>query len=92
MMTTITQLLLDVLILIWLVFSFMTEGTSVSLNVALGAVCEKSDTQAMAGEGSQGSCNAFGFPGAIVSPSLHSGFLKGLKYCNGSYTASLSPV
>lgn len=72
--------------------SFITEPTSVGLNVALGATCEKSDSQAAAGEGLQESSFAFGIPEAIVTPSLCSGLLKGLKYDNGSYTASLSPI
>ena len=73
-------------------FSFITEPTSVGLNVALGATCEKSDSQAAAGEDLQESSFAFGIPEAIVSPSLCSGLLKGLKYDNGSYTAFLSPI
>ena len=73
-------------------FSFITEPTSVGLNVALGATCEKSDSQAAGGEGLQESSFAFGIPEAIVTPSLCSGYLKGLKYDNGSYTASLSPI
>ncbi|XP_065622768.1 uncharacterized protein LOC111991103 [Quercus suber] len=72
--------------------SFITEPTSVGLNVALGATCEKSDSQAAAGEGLQESSFAFGIPEAIVTPSLCSGLLKGLKYDNGSYTASLCPI
>ncbi|KAL4606748.1 hypothetical protein ACB092_09G125900 [Castanea dentata] len=72
--------------------SFITEPTSVGLNVALGATCDKSDSQAAAGEGLQESSFAFGIPEAIVTPSLCSGLLKGLKYDNGSYTASLSPI
>jgi hypothetical protein len=62
------------------------------LNVALGATCEKSDSQAVAGEGLQESSYAFGIPEAIVTPSLCSGLLKGLRYSNSSYTASLSPI
>ncbi|KAB1222510.1 Protein downstream neighbor of Son [Morella rubra] len=71
--------------------SFTTEPTSVGLNVALGTACEKSASQAASGEGLQESY-AFGIPEATVSPYLCSGFLKGLKYAGGSYTASLSPV
>jgi len=37
-------------------------------------------------------CHAFDIPEATVAPCLGSGFLKGLKYCDGSYTASLSPA
>ncbi|KAB1205646.1 hypothetical protein CJ030_MR7G017818 [Morella rubra] len=78
---------------IWLqnLLSFTTEPTSVGLNVALGTACEKSASQAASGEGLQESSYAFGIPEATVSPYLCSGFLKGLKYAGGSYTASLSP-
>uniref|UniRef100_A0A2N9GAV2 Uncharacterized protein n=1 Tax=Fagus sylvatica TaxID=28930 RepID=A0A2N9GAV2_FAGSY len=72
--------------------SFINEPTSVGLNVALGATCKKSDSQAVAGVGLQESSYAFGIPEAIVTPSLCSGLLKGLRYSNSSYTASLSPI
>ncbi|KAJ9181255.1 hypothetical protein P3X46_009403 [Hevea brasiliensis] len=72
--------------------SFITERTSVGLNVALETLCEKSDSNAMASKGLQDSSHSVGIPEAAVSPSLGSGFLKGLKYNDGSYTASLSPV
>ncbi|KAG6770291.1 hypothetical protein POTOM_025968 [Populus tomentosa] len=71
--------------------SFTTERTSIGLNVALETACEKPD-QAAAVEGLQESSHAFGIPEATVAPCLGSGFLKGLKYCDGSYTASLSPA
>ncbi|KAF9680768.1 hypothetical protein SADUNF_Sadunf06G0155900 [Salix dunnii] len=71
--------------------SFTTERTSIGLNVALETACEKPD-QAAAAEGLQESSHAFGIPEATVAPCLGSGFLKGLKYCDGSYTASLSPA
>lgn len=64
--------------------SFMTEPTSMALNVALEAVDEKSDTKEAS--------NAFGIPEAIVTSHLRSGLLKGLKYSNGSYTATVSPI
>ena len=73
-------------------FSFTTEHTSVGLNLALGAVCEIADSEITVSENSQEIAYAFGIPEAIVSPYLHSGLLKGLNYCNGSYTAFLSPV
>ncbi|GAV89373.1 LOW QUALITY PROTEIN: hypothetical protein CFOL_v3_32790, partial [Cephalotus follicularis] len=73
-------------------YDFMSERTSVSLNIALGAVGEKYDTQTMAAESLQESCQAFGIPGAMLTPYLRSTFLRGLKYSTGSYTASLSPV
>ncbi|KAJ6361971.1 hypothetical protein OIU78_002388 [Salix suchowensis] len=71
--------------------SFTTDRTSIGLNVALETACEKPD-QATAAEGLQESSHAFGIPEATVAPCLSSGFLKGLKYCDGSYTASLSPA
>ncbi|CAK7342145.1 unnamed protein product [Dovyalis caffra] len=73
------------------VASFTTERTSIGLNVALETACEKPD-QAEAVEGLEESSHAFGIPEATVAPCLRSGFLKGLKYCDGSYMASLSPV
>ncbi|KAF5473425.1 hypothetical protein F2P56_010037 [Juglans regia] len=72
--------------------SFITEPTSVGLNVALGAACKKSDSQAAEGECLQESSYDFGIPDAIITPYLCSGLLKGLKYSDGSYTASLSPL
>lgn len=72
-------------------FSLITEPTSVGLNVALREACKKSDSQAAEGEGLQESSYDFGIPEAIVTPYLCSGLLKGLKYSDGSYTASLSP-
>ncbi|OMP05790.1 Donson [Corchorus capsularis] len=72
--------------------SFTTELASVGLNIALEAVCEEADTEATIDEESEEISDAFGIPEAIVSPRMLSGLLKGLNYCNGSYTASLSPV
>ena len=76
----------------WLVFSFLTEPTSTALNVAIEAVSEKPDSEAAAGEGLKETSYAFGIPEAIVSPQMRSGLLKGLKFSNCSYTASLSPM
>ncbi|KAL5739832.1 hypothetical protein ACOSQ2_029012 [Xanthoceras sorbifolium] len=72
--------------------SFMTERTSVGLNVALGTFSEKSDTQATTGEDMRPTCPSFGISEAIITPHLQLGFLKGLERCSGSYTAFLSPV
>ncbi|MBA0625047.1 hypothetical protein Godav_010299 [Gossypium davidsonii] len=71
--------------------SFTTEHTSVGLNTALGVVSQIADSEVTL-EDSQETAYTFGIPEAIVSPCLHSGLLKGLSYCNGSYTVSLSPV
>lgn len=72
--------------------SFVTEPTSTSLNVGLDVISRKSDPEATDNEGLQETSFSFGVPNTIYSPQLHSAYLKGLKYCNGSYTASLSPV
>ncbi|KAJ7971360.1 Protein downstream neighbor of Son [Quillaja saponaria] len=71
--------------------SFLSEPTSIGLNVALEAVCGKLDIEAPASKSSEKYCT-FGIPEAIVTSCLRSCSLKGLKYSNGSYTASLSPV
>ncbi|XP_022158390.1 protein downstream neighbor of Son-like isoform X2 [Momordica charantia] len=72
--------------------SFSTDPVSISLNVALGSAAAKSDFPSTASEGAQLIGHTFEIPEAIASPSLRSGFLKGLKYCGSSYTASLSPA
>lgn len=77
---------------LWVVFSFTTEHISVGLNIALGTVCEIADSEATAGENLQEAAYTFGIHDAIVSPHLHSGLLKGLNFCDDSYTVSLSPV
>lgn len=65
--------------------SFVTEGTSIGLNVALGALHGEADSE-------DPKENPFGFTEALVSPLLHSGSLKSLKFCDGYYTASVSPT
>ncbi|KAK8504450.1 hypothetical protein V6N12_030546 [Hibiscus sabdariffa] len=74
--------------------SFTTDHTSVGLNIALGTVSEIADSsEATSDENTQEITGySFGVPEAIVSPNLNSGLLKGLKYCNGSYVVSLTPV
>ncbi|KAA8518426.1 hypothetical protein F0562_015900 [Nyssa sinensis] len=72
--------------------SFVTEPASIGLNAALEIISQKSNPQAKEVEGLQESCHVFGIRNTILSPHLHSAFLKGLKYCNDSYTASPSPV
>ncbi|KAF8403417.1 hypothetical protein HHK36_011520 [Tetracentron sinense] len=72
--------------------SFTTEPISLGLNVALETSCQKSDPQTDTGKGLPESSYAFGVPEAVVSPCLLSASLRGLKYFNGSYTASLSRV
>ncbi|GLT88392.1 hypothetical protein SLE2022_064190 [Rubroshorea leprosula] len=72
--------------------SFTTECTSIGLNVALGAVSEKTDTEETVSQSSQKTTNAFGISETFVSPYLSSGLLKSLNYSSGSYTVSLSSV
>lgn len=74
--------------------SFVTDPTSIGLNVGLDIVSQESkNAQATAVEGLQGNNNnCFGIPNAVCSSHLLSASLKGLKYSDGSYTASLSPV
>ena len=64
---------------------FCNEPTSIALNAAVETVGQKSDTQGATGEGIQESTYAFGIPDAVVTSFMHSAFLKGLKYGNGSY-------
>ncbi|KAI4300615.1 hypothetical protein L6164_033971 [Bauhinia variegata] len=71
--------------------SFVTEPTSIGLNMAFKSFCETTESKAATGQSSQ-SCNTFGIPDAAVTSCLCSSFLKGLKYSDGSYTASVSPV
>ncbi|PSS15833.1 Protein downstream neighbor of Son like [Actinidia chinensis var. chinensis] len=72
--------------------SFITESTSTGLNAGLETICQNLNPQPAPVEGLQESSSAFGIPNTITSPKLCSAFLKGLKYSNGSYTASLSSV
>uniref|UniRef100_A0A5B6YNA1 Protein downstream neighbor of Son n=1 Tax=Davidia involucrata TaxID=16924 RepID=A0A5B6YNA1_DAVIN len=72
--------------------SFGTEHASIGLNAGLEIITQKSNPQATTVEGLQEISHAFGIRNTILSPHLRSAFLKGLKYCNDSYTASISPV
>lgn len=72
--------------------SFVTEPVSSGLNVALKSTCEKSESKAAGSESLRGCSNSFGIPEAAVTSSLCSCTLKSVKYCDGSYIASLSPV
>ncbi|XP_010504297.1 PREDICTED: protein downstream neighbor of Son-like isoform X3 [Camelina sativa] len=72
--------------------SFVTEPTSVNLNIGLPQVPEKTDPESRVREGTgETNDDAPGIPGAVICPQLQSGYLKSLKYCNKSYTVSLSP-
>lgn len=72
--------------------SFVTESTSTGLNVGLETICEKSNHQPTGSAGLDESSSVLGISNAIISPKLCSAFLKGLKYNNGSYTATVSSV
>ncbi|XP_057467426.1 uncharacterized protein LOC130756823 isoform X1 [Actinidia eriantha] len=72
--------------------SFVTESTSIGLNAGLETICQNSNPQPAPVEGLQENSSAFGIPNTIVSTKLCSAFLKGLKYSNDSYTASVSSV
>ncbi|KAL1353485.1 protein downstream neighbor of Son [Arachis ipaensis] len=72
--------------------SFVTEPSSIGLNVALKSICEKLKSEDVSSESMQNRSKILGIPEAAVTSSLWSSSLKGLKYCDGSYTASLSPV
>lgn len=72
--------------------SFVTESTSTGLNVGLETICEKSNHQPTGSAGLEESSSVLGISNAIISPKLCSAFLKGLKYGNGSYTATVSSV
>ncbi|XP_004494284.1 uncharacterized protein [Cicer arietinum] len=72
--------------------SFLTEPVSIGLNVALKSTCEKSESNAAGSESFQDCSSTFGIPEAAVAPFLCSCTLKSVKYCDGSYIASLSPV
>lgn len=70
----------------------MSDPSSIGLNVALKSTCEKSESKAAGSESLQNCSGTFGIPEAVVTSSLQSCSLKGLKYCDGSYTAFLFPV
>ncbi|XLR55152.1 hypothetical protein S83_005824 [Arachis hypogaea] len=72
--------------------SFVMEPSSVGLNIALESTCKKPESEAGSSETLQGRGSSFGIPEATVAPCLKSCSVKGLKYCDDSYTASLSPV
>ncbi|GAB2263911.1 hypothetical protein Droror1_Dr00026045 [Drosera rotundifolia] len=69
--------------------SFTVEPNSLGLNVALDAFDQKADLQ------DDGESNGTYGPRGIaaeVASELRSSWIKGLKCCNGHYTASLSPI
>lgn len=72
--------------------SFVTDPSSVGLNVALNSTCEKSESKDTRGGSMQNCDDTFGISGAVVIAGLQSCSLKALKYSDDSYLASLSPV
>ncbi|KHN22583.1 hypothetical protein glysoja_037733 [Glycine soja] len=72
--------------------SFVTEPSSIGLNVALKSTCEKPESKAAGSESLQDHGSTFGIPEAVVTSRLCSCSLKGVRYSDESYTASLSPV
>ncbi|KAG5055788.1 hypothetical protein JHK85_008298 [Glycine max] len=73
-------------------WSFVTEPSSIGLNVALKSTCEKPESKAAGSESLQDHGSTFGIPEAVVTSGLCSCSLKGVRYSDESYTASLSPV
>ncbi|KAF7851982.1 hypothetical protein BT93_L1678 [Corymbia citriodora subsp. variegata] len=71
--------------------SFVTENASIGLNAVLGTIFGKCDSEDLASEVLE-KTNPFGISEATVTPHLRLGLLKNLKYCDGSYTASVSPA
>lgn len=72
--------------------SFVTESTSIGLNIGLGIAKDQPAQQAVAEEPLRECSHPFDIPFATLSPHTQNAFLKGLKYSGGSYTASVSPV
>ncbi|XP_073284129.1 uncharacterized protein [Primulina huaijiensis] len=72
--------------------SFVTESTSIGLNIGLGIAKDQPAQQAVTDKPLQESGHSFDIPYATLSPHTQNAFLKGLKYSGGSYTTSISPV
>ncbi|KAK4736516.1 hypothetical protein R3W88_000213 [Solanum pinnatisectum] len=72
--------------------SFISEPASVNLNASLGITGKYSDPEVSATEALHKDNLCFGIPNTKFCSQIKSGFLKGLKYNGGSYTAFLSPV
>nr|XP_043613686.1 protein downstream neighbor of Son-like [Erigeron canadensis] len=72
--------------------SFVVEPMSIGLNVGLDIISQKSEAKDKAVDGLHEKSCPFGIKNTVVSHHLTSGFLKGLKYSDDSYTVSLSPV
>ncbi|KAL3379304.1 hypothetical protein AABB24_000155 [Solanum stoloniferum] len=72
--------------------SFISEPASVNLNASLGITGKYSDPEVSATEALDKDNLCFGIQNTKFCSQINSGFLKGLKYNGGSYTAFLSPV
>ncbi|XP_059278474.1 uncharacterized protein LOC132032782 [Lycium ferocissimum] len=72
--------------------SFITEPASVNLNASLGITGKYSDPEVSATETLDKGSLCFGIQNTKFCSQINSGFLKGLKYNGGSYTAFLSPI
>ncbi|CAG7865545.1 unnamed protein product [Brassica rapa] len=71
--------------------SFVTEPTSVSLNMGLPQIPEKTEPETSVTEGTgETKDGASGIPGAVICLQLQAGYLKSLKYCNNLNTVSVS--
>ncbi|KAG8376834.1 hypothetical protein BUALT_Bualt09G0105100 [Buddleja alternifolia] len=71
--------------------SFVTESTSIGLNVGLDRARDQT-TEQVTTDNPLESDHSFGIPSTNLSLQRHSAFLKGLKYGGGSYTSFLSPI
>ncbi|XP_006348420.1 protein downstream neighbor of son homolog [Solanum tuberosum] len=72
--------------------SFISEPASVNLNASLGITGKYSDPEVSATEALDKDNLCFGIQNTKFCSQINSGFLKGLKYNGGCYTAFLSPV
>ncbi|KAF8101899.1 hypothetical protein N665_0201s0206 [Sinapis alba] len=71
--------------------SFVTEPTSVSLNMGLPQISGRTEPESSVTEGTgETKDDASGIPGAVTCPQLQSGYLKSVKYCNNLNTVSVS--
>ncbi|KAH1139424.1 hypothetical protein GLYMA_10G214400v4 [Glycine max] len=67
-------------------YSFVTEPSSIGLNVALKSTCEKPESKAAGSESLQDHGSTFGIPEAVVTSRLCSCSLKGVSTLSGMRT------
>lgn len=66
---------------------------SAGLNIAIASFCQKKADQLENSDASMPeSGDVIGFPEAVLTPFLQSASLKRLKYCGGSYVASVNQI